>query len=450
MGEMGLESLGDLVTHIIISKLGAKNAAVIGCVNKRFRVSASEDDLWRKFCTQDLDLSLPQDPFGNPTPSFKVAYITWKESFGMYPISLVRRAKKYWTSIKNWVALNFPEAEKTLRRGASEAELKELERILGVKLPIPTRLLYRFCDGQDIPHRNPSQSEEEDPTTTVATGLIGGYGFYDHVVNVFLLPLRQVIKETIEFVHQMGFSTRSQHIVMAACPHIEKLFFLHCESGQLYVGTGNLFPNGEMMPCVPDALIRSVHDLNGDQQQDGMLLWLEEHGRRLQNGVIGIREEGKVRSISLFPENLPHCTTAVTNGVQIRASAVFVPELSNLKEVQEKYWFSYSIRMRLLPQGCTLDGMYFNSCQLYWRRWINRANDVILSEVNGEAVIGKFPLLYPDGEEFVYESCISMRDSSGTMEGAFTFYPGRLRDPKGRPFDVEVAVFPLEKPDYIF
>lgn len=41
-----------------------------------------------------------------------------------------------------------------------------------------------------------------------------------------------------------------------------------------------------MLPCVPNALIRSVNDLIGDQQQDAMLPWLEEHGNRLQNVVI--------------------------------------------------------------------------------------------------------------------------------------------------------------------
>jgi F-box protein 3 len=48
-----------------------------------------------------------------------------------------------------------------------------------------------------------------------------------------------------------------------------------------------------------------------------MLLWLEEHGHRLHNGMIKLRDEGNIKSISLFPEESPLCSTAVTNGVKV-------------------------------------------------------------------------------------------------------------------------------------
>ncbi|XP_058094233.1 F-box protein SKIP16 isoform X2 [Magnolia sinica] len=412
-GEMGLEDLGDLVLSIILSKVGPKNAAMIACVSRRYRVSASDEGLWLRFCSEELDLSSPEDPYGKPAPSFKVTYKLWKEAFGMYPWPLVRRAKQCWSTLKSWMAANFPEAGNTLRKGASEAEIKVLENELGVTLPLPTRVLYRFCDGQEI------GGPEE------FLGLIGGYFFYDHAVNVYLLPLSGVIFETKELRHG-GFPSTSKYVVVAASTYMDKLFILNCDDGQLYVGTGNLATNREMIPCVPDALIRSVHDMNSFQLQDAILLWLEEHGRRLQSGTIRLREERKIRSISLFPETSPVCSIAVTNGVQVRASAVFVPELSNLQNEEEKYCFSYSIRMRLLPQGCMLDGVYFGSCQLYWRHWVIRANDVVVSTAGGDAVIGKHPLLYPGAEEFVYESCSPMRSSSGSIEGAFTFVPGRM------------------------
>ncbi|KAG9441838.1 hypothetical protein H6P81_017692 [Aristolochia fimbriata] len=442
---MALEGLGDLVINIIISKLGAKNAAIVACVNKRLRSSASEEDLWRNFCLYDLDLSVPEDPLGNPASSFKEAYKLWKEAFGMYPWSLVKRIKRCLSVLKTWVVLNFPEVASTLRRGASEAEIEEIEDALGVKLPIPTRLLYRFCDGQDIPE---SVSPENENLS--ALGLIGGYCFYNYAVNVYMLPLREILMDTREFLRELSLSNGSTYIVVAKSSLMEKYFFLNCTNGQLYVGTGNLHTKGEMLPCVPDTLIPSGHEMNVCQQTDAMLLWLEEHGRRLQSGVIRVRREGEIRSISLFPELPPLCSTAITNGVRIRASACFVPELSDLQNDKEKYHFTYSIWMNLLSEGCVLDGIYFSSCQLFWRHWVIRANESIVSDVSDEAVIGMYPLLHADGDEFVYESCTRMPSSPGSMEGAFTFVPGRLIDPKGAPFDVEVARFPIELPDYIF
>ncbi|XP_062173525.1 F-box protein SKIP16 [Alnus glutinosa] len=438
-----LEAVGDLALHVILTKLGPKDTATAACVSKKLRSSASAESLWSKFCSQDLDLKHPLDPLGNPTPSFKKSYQIWREAFGMYPWLLVMRVKRCLGRLKNWLGINFPEAEATLRKGASEADIQHLERILKVKLPLPTRILYRFCDGQEFTAR-----QYADETLL---GLIGGYSFYDHVVNVYLFPLREVILKTKAVVRHLGFSNKSKYIVVAGSAYASKLFFLNCTTGQLYVGTANLPTDGEMIPCVPKELISSVHDFNGDQQQDAMLLWLEEHGRRLENGIIKLREEENIRSISLFPEEPPLCSTAITNGVKVRASAVFIPEAAaNAQKDHAKYTFSYSIRMSLQPEGCIIDGIPFSSCQLHWRHWIIRAYDRIVSEVNDEAVIGKFPLLHPGEKEFVYESCTPLSASSGSIEGSFTFVPGRLTDPKGAPFKVKVATVALHLPDYIF
>ncbi|KAJ4878897.1 F-box protein SKIP16 [Raphanus sativus] len=431
---MGLEEAGDLVLHIILSKIGPENTARVACVSKRLKVSASEDSLWSIFSSHDLNISTPLGPHGDPSPSFKAAYQSWRESFRMYPWHLVKRVGRCWDNLKRWLRLNFPEAEATLRKGATEEDLEEFESALKVKLPLPTRLLYRFVDGQE-----PSSS---------SNGLIGGYSVYSHEVNVYLLPLKEVIRETNETMSDLfGISNGSNYIVVAASATASlKLFFLDCTDGQLYTGTSTR----QMLPCVPESLVRSVHDVDGDQQQDAMLLWLEEHGRRLQTGVIKVREEEKIKSISLFPEVSPLCSVAVTNGVQVRASSVFIPEVSNLRGQPPAYWYAYSIRMSLVPEGCFLNGRHHSSCQLYWRHWIIRADDEVIDKVNGEAVIGKYPLLQAEEEEFVYESCSSFPTTSGSIEGSFTFVPGSLRDPKGSQFEVKVEEFPLKLPDYIF
>ena len=69
---IGLEGLGGLAIHIILSKLGPSEAATVACVNKRFKDLASDESLWSSFCAQELSLSSPIDPLGNPSPSFKV------------------------------------------------------------------------------------------------------------------------------------------------------------------------------------------------------------------------------------------------------------------------------------------------------------------------------------------------------------------------------------------
>lgn len=90
---MDLEAVGDLALHIILTKLGAKDTAVAACVSKKLRFFASEETLWFKFCSQDLNLNQPVDPLGNPTPSFKVLFLpltTTSHSFlaGFYSLCL--------------------------------------------------------------------------------------------------------------------------------------------------------------------------------------------------------------------------------------------------------------------------------------------------------------------------------------------------------------------------
>ncbi|KAL1202140.1 F-box protein SKIP16 [Cardamine amara subsp. amara] len=433
---MGLEDAGDLVLHIVLSKIGPEDTARVACVSKRLHVSASEESLWSIFCYLDLNISTPLDPHGDSAPSFKTAYKLWRESFRMYPWNLVKRVRLCWDNLKEWLSLNFPEAKATLRKGATEDDLQEFETCLKVKLPLPTRLLYRFVDGQ-----------ETTSSSSESLGLIGGYSVYSHQVNVYLLPLKDVINETKETMRHLGFSSKLNLIVVAvSAASSSKIFFLDCANGQLYTGTSTR----QWLPCVPDSLVRSVHDINGDQQQDAMLLWLEEHSRRLQTGTIKIRLEENIKSISLFPEVPPLCSVAVTNGVQVRASSVFIPEIANLRDQPPAYWYAYSIRMSLMPEGCILNGKDHSSCQLYWRHWVIRADGAVIDKVNGEAVIGKYPLLEAGEEEFVYESCSNFPTTTGSIEGSFTFVPGSLKDPKGSQFEVNVAEFPLKLPDYIF
>ena len=95
-----------------------------------------------------------------------------------------------------------------------------------------------------------------------------GFSFYDHQVNVHLLPLFVVVEETKKYRRRLGYSTRSKRIVVAASPMSEKLFFLDCVDGKMLVGS----KEEEMMfPCVPQ-----------DTMLDGMLHWLEEHWGRLK------------------------------------------------------------------------------------------------------------------------------------------------------------------------
>ncbi|TVU03654.1 hypothetical protein EJB05_50006 [Eragrostis curvula] len=439
-----LENLQGLVLDTVIAKAGARPAAALACASTRLRAAVEDDSLWRQFCADDLDLHAPLDPEDRPLPSFKVAYKVWLESFGMYPLPLVKRVKSFWSSFKSWLSENFPEAFITLCNGVSEAQIKSAEDDLGFKLPMPTKLLYRFCNAQ-----LPFTADDAANKRISTHGIIGGYAFYNHLVNVHLSPLEQIVEETKEFYREFnerGVFNGLNLIVVATSWFHPKTFLLNCSSGELYVGTNNL-PDGEMIPCVPKALVRPT---DNNMPQDGLLLWLEEHLKRLQSGMIKTRMLTTAKYLSLYPELPPSCTSAVTNGVKVvRASAVFVPEHHEIGGPDCSNLYTYSVRLSL-PEACMVDGIYYSSCQLHSRHWTIRSRDSIVSDIHGEGVIGEYPVLSPGKDEFVYESCAPLPHGPGSVEGSFSFVPGMLSRPEGKPFEVTVAPFPLEVPEYIF
>ena len=218
----------------------------------------------------------------------------------------------FWTLLKSWLSEFFPDALETLAEGLSDTEIRIAEYDLGFQLPIPTKLLYRFCNGQLW--RNDLES----------CGIIGGHEFYHDMVNVHLLPLKQAVEGAKLLCSDNGAIRRSNYIVVADTSFEEKTFLLDCLSGQLYVVTKIFKSNGEMMPCVPNSLIR-LHTDNNDMPQDGLLLWLEEHLRKLQSGLVKVQISNfrrDARHISLYPETPPTCSTAVTHGIKVMSSSV--------------------------------------------------------------------------------------------------------------------------------
>lgn len=80
--------------------------------------------------------------------------------------------------------------------------------------------------------------------------------------------------------------------------------------------------------------------------------------------------------------------------IQVRASALFIPELSMTALDFNCYWFAFSIRMSLNLGGCIVNGMRFDSCQLCMARWTIQENNGIVTKITEETVEGKVKVCY--------------------------------------------------------
>ena len=70
--------------------------------------------------------------------------------------------------------------------------------------------------------------------------------------------------------------------------------------------------------------------------------------------------------------------------------------------------------------------------------------------MNGEGVIGQYPILRQGEPPFVYSSCTRMALTPGRMEGSFTFVEGTIARPAGPDFEAACAPFLLSRPEFIF
>uniref|UniRef100_A0A0D9XR20 ApaG domain-containing protein n=1 Tax=Leersia perrieri TaxID=77586 RepID=A0A0D9XR20_9ORYZ len=429
-GASVLETLPPIPLAIVIAKAGPRAAAALARASSTLRAAASGESLWRRFCADDFALDAPISPSGDSSlPSFKDAYKAWFQSFGMYPLALVKRVKVFWSSFKTWLCEYFPEGLRTLGDGISEAEIAVAECSLGLQLPMPTKLLYRFCNGQLHFGRD-----------DFSYGVMGGYKICDQRYIVRLLPLAH---------HKIQ---NSNCIVVARSPFGEKIFLLDCLSGRLYVGTQYWKNDRETMSCMPKSLIRLTMDDDHGMPQDGLLLWLEEHLRRLQTGLIKVQSCNFPmisKYINLYPVQLPYCSSASMHGIKVRASAVFAPENSALADYPCKLSYCFSIRLSL-PEAFVVDGKWYSSFQLQSSHYTIQIGDEVSSHVCKYGDRGKFPLLRCGEELFVYGCAISEALVPGSVTGYLTLVPWRGNKPSGSPLVAKIAPFPLRPPDYIF
>jgi ApaG protein len=122
-------------------------------------------------------------------------------------------------------------------------------------------------------------------------------------------------------------------------------------------------------------------------------------------------------------------STAITNGIRVTVSTVYVPSQS--APTAHRYVFAYTIR--IANEGTTV-------MQLKSRHWIITHGSGRVEEVRGPGVVGQQPVLKP-GDHFEYTSGCVLETPRGSMRGAY-----EMRTADGEGFDADVAAFELAMP----
>jgi ApaG protein len=122
-------------------------------------------------------------------------------------------------------------------------------------------------------------------------------------------------------------------------------------------------------------------------------------------------------------------SVAITNGVRVTVSTVYVPSQS--APTGHRYVFAYTIRIANESPM---------TVQLKNRHWVITHGTGKVEEVRGPGVVGQQPVLKP-GEHFEYTSGCVLETPRGTMHGTYEMHAS-----DGNVFEAEIAPFQLAMP----
>mmetsp|Transcript_12020 Transcript_12020/g.15490 ORF Transcript_12020/g.15490 Transcript_12020/m.15490 type:complete len:310 (+) Transcript_12020:681-1610(+) len=309
--------------------------------------------------------------------------------------------------------------------------------------------------------------------------MFGGYSAYNHLVCLKLLDSQSMLT----IYKQIDSNFLPIFLFPIAISKIggnQKIIFINLKTGELrgfsnhFYNVFHKFENGE-----EDKFSSSSNQL---------IEWFECFSNRLTQQVYGINQiipnRDQSIGLSLFPLNnmindeacvssskstYGFLTRAVTFGIEAIASVIYLPELSQ---------WTYCLSLRLLPPShedyMCVEERGFKTCQLRSRHWDIEDHHGKHQHVNGEGVIGQYPMLseegyrvdeqtrepgildkgdwVTDGTSFQYASCSGQCEPGGSFGGDLTFVSGCLDEPSGSrgSFEVKVQRFSLDIPRISF
>ena len=122
--------------------------------------------------------------------------------------------------------------------------------------------------------------------------------------------------------------------------------------------------------------------------------------------------------------------TLITSGVEVQVETIFQPEHSNI--LKSEFFFAYHI---------TLFNHNNFTIQLLRRKWKISDSNFDVRWVEGEGVVGRQPVLYPE-DSFQYVSGCNLLSAIGKMEGIYIFDNKQTR----KEFEVTIPSFTLVVP----
>jgi uncharacterized protein affecting Mg2+/Co2+ transport len=311
----------------------------------------------------------------------------------------------------------------------------------------------------------------------LGNGLLGGYTVYDNHVNVRLLSLDSSRKLT-KFLGANGLVPREKgrNVLLAASFDMRKLVWANAKTGTVWVYVTEQSGQRVGMQAHPAGM--DVVD------------WFEEFSRRVGLGVYVVDSQmdsqgsggWRPTALSQFPALArPGTSVCDDQDSAVASDAAQRQEVTAYEEVTKNAvrisvstvymengnMWTYRVRMYMLSieeqetrwrrinpsddSRLTNPFRPMHKAQLTRRLWVITDENAHEQRVEGEAVIGQYPILEPGAEAFSYQSQTNLPGGgSGTMKGGFYFVEGTMDDETGPEFFAKCPEFVLCRPRFMF
>lgn len=381
-----LSSLNVAVLSEILSYVEpVEMVCLILCSNELAHLINKSDLIWHALARSWYELSTKQ-----PNQSWRESFIAHYTEYPSSYLPHYRTIKQLWNRLHQAVSTLLPSFDSTLLPGVSKDTIDRLsiiERVAAlsnqpVVVPYDWLMFNRLVGGQALIDVNNRE--------TYFAGALGGYSVYDTIVNDRLIPFENAIDQWLKDRTARLLPISVNHYARLARAQSWFFAYLIDSRGQIVRRTGHGDTSHVISPS--------------------FTAFLTDYVTKLEAGLFEANDQGICRSL----RDDPMGSVAVTEGIRVRVSVLYIPEMSIADDDTMRHTFTYHIK---IDHDCSTS----IKAKLTTRRWTIIDGSGHEEEVEGPGVIGKFPTIYPGCPVFEYNSISGVQTTTGSMHGYFLF-----------------------------
>lgn len=377
------------------------------------------------------------------------------------------RMLRAWSKIRGWLRINAPDIAGTLLPGVLEEELDEFTSQTMYPMPMTLRALYAVVNGQNTMDTIGfyTGEDEEFRRRSYYHGVLGGMQMYDYISCLHMIPLHHLYCHAVpcdpsESKRELAFNVFTSSTCHKTLQYVSQQNTTGKPIGSLKFTnqdeTGIIAVSDDALDKIPEWLSEAAKSTGYFwSENDSLVVFLERYSDHMLNGQFNITKINDAVpwsvGINIFPSKPPLYREEITEAIRVGVSTILVPFHSRMNESL----FAYKVRLSLLSlEEQKEQGIHppILSVQLMSRHWIIRDSfGAVTADIEGEGVIGLFPILKPtDAEVFSYQSCTQSDSMGSSMVGEFVFVEGSKKSPGRRTIVAKCPSFELKAPDVIF